>query len=138
MQQAALYDIPNAKKRLARLQTAVPELSKKAKECREMSKQYKAGFKKTCEDLGIEGVSIEAELRLLANNLPAIYTEVGAVRLLTPGPGASTARRPQLTKRSRGATCRPSRMMTSCWLSSMQTCRRRRRRCCCFVLLLPA
>lgn len=40
--QNAVFDLPNAKKRLDKLAAAVPDLRRKSKECKTMSKQYKA------------------------------------------------------------------------------------------------
>ena len=42
--QHATFDLPNAKKRLEKLTAAVPDLRRKAKECKNMSKQYKVSM----------------------------------------------------------------------------------------------
>lgn len=59
------------------MKAGMPELRRKAGECKAMSKQYRAAFDVECKRLGINGVSVEAELRELSSQLPSVFAEVG-------------------------------------------------------------
>ena len=78
LMQAASFDLPNMKKRLGKMKSGVPELRRKANECRTTSEQSELAFRKECAKLGIEGDDVESELRLLSRALPGVYEEVGA------------------------------------------------------------
>ena len=55
LQHMSKYEIPSMKKKVTRMKTGVPELRRKAGECKAMSKQSRAAFEAECARVGIKG-----------------------------------------------------------------------------------
>ena len=72
LMQNAMFELPNMKKKMGKLKTTVPELRRKVGECKHMSKQYQDTFAKACDELGIAGTDVEAELKALSSRLPEV------------------------------------------------------------------
>ena len=83
LQHMSKYEIPSMKKKVTRMKTGVPELRRKAGECKAMSKQSRAAFEAECARMGIKGENVEAELREMSKRLPGVFAEVGKL-LETP------------------------------------------------------
>ena len=71
------YDIPQLKKQQSRNKQNIEDLQAKAQKICASSDDHKRQFRQECDDLGIQGIDIEAEVVCVAQELlPKVYTGV--------------------------------------------------------------
>ncbi len=76
LSQACTYEIPGLKKSLAKSIAVQEESEKKEKENARRAKEFRAEFKKSCEQLGIKGEKLRKEVISLLDGLPDTYASI--------------------------------------------------------------
>ncbi|KAL2628535.1 hypothetical protein R1flu_013221 [Riccia fluitans] len=76
MVQNTNYDIPDLKRQVVRLQQLVTDSERKEAEVKRSAGQSAVKYQQACQELGIEGVNIRAELLSLGKSLPSIFADV--------------------------------------------------------------
>ncbi|KAL3686703.1 hypothetical protein R1sor_013012 [Riccia sorocarpa] len=76
MVQNTNYDIPDLKRQVVRLQQLVADSERKEAEVKRSAGQSAVKYQQACQELGIEGLNIRAELLSLGKTLPTIFADV--------------------------------------------------------------
>lgn len=70
------YEIPSQKKEIAKVQQQLTDMEKKEAEYKRNAAAAATRYQQACQELGIKGNDIKAELKMLGKSLPAIFMEV--------------------------------------------------------------
>ncbi|MCO5574866.1 hypothetical protein L7F22_028659 [Adiantum nelumboides] len=79
MLQTVSYDIPYFKKQIAKFQQQLADVERKESEYKRSAAAAAIKYKQACQELGINGTNVKAELIATTNNLPRVFTEVEEV-----------------------------------------------------------
>lgn len=76
MVQYTNYEIPYQKKQIVKVQQQLTDMERKEAEFRRNAAASAVKYQQACQELGIQGNDVRAELMALRKSLPAIFTEV--------------------------------------------------------------
>ncbi|CAK9864501.1 unnamed protein product [Sphagnum jensenii] len=76
MVQYTNYEIPYQKKQIVKVQQQLTDMERKEAEFRHNAAASAVKYQQACQELGIQGNDVRAELMALRKSLPAIFTEV--------------------------------------------------------------
>ncbi|MCO5583254.1 hypothetical protein L7F22_037163 [Adiantum nelumboides] len=79
MIQIVSYDIPYFKKQIAKFQQQLADVERKESEYKRSAAAAAIKYKQACQELGINGTNVKAELIATTSNLPRVFTEVEEV-----------------------------------------------------------
>lgn len=70
------YEIPSQKKEIAKVQQQLTDMEKKEAEYKRNAAAAATRYRQACQELGIKGNDVKAELKALGTSLPAVFMEV--------------------------------------------------------------
>ncbi|CAM6092714.1 unnamed protein product [Calypogeia fissa] len=76
MVQSTNYDMPYQKKQIAKFQQQLADLERKEAELKRNAVQSASKYQQACQELGIPGINVRAELLALGKTLPNIFADV--------------------------------------------------------------
>lgn len=76
MVQSTNYDIPYQKRQIAKFQQQLADLVRKESELKRNAVQSTSKYQQACQELGIHGINVRAELLALGKILPNIFADV--------------------------------------------------------------
>ncbi|KAH7434100.1 hypothetical protein KP509_07G101100 [Ceratopteris richardii] len=79
MTQIVTYEIPYFKKQITKFQQQLADIERKESEYKRSASAAALKYQQSCQELGINGINIKAELIATTSNLPHIFTEVEEV-----------------------------------------------------------
>ncbi|KAI5068217.1 hypothetical protein GOP47_0016562 [Adiantum capillus-veneris] len=79
MIQTVNYEIPYFKKQITKFQQQLADVERKESEYKRSAAAAAIKYQHACQELGIKGTNVKAELIATTNNLPCLFTEVEEV-----------------------------------------------------------
>ncbi|KAG0599921.1 hypothetical protein M758_12G187800 [Ceratodon purpureus] len=70
------YEIPSQKKEIAKVQQQLTDMEKKEAEYKRNAAAAATRYQQACQELGIKGNDVKAELKALGKSLPAVFMKV--------------------------------------------------------------
>jgi hypothetical protein len=70
------YEIPSQKKEIAKVQQQLTDMEKKESEIKRNAAAAATRYQQACQELGIKGNDVKAELKALGKSLPAVFMDV--------------------------------------------------------------
>eukprot|EP00762_Andalucia_godoyi_P003795 ANDGO_08537.mRNA.1 CDK5RAP3-like protein len=73
--QLVSFDIPALKKQIAKRELQIAELEKSSLESKRKETELRHSYVEKCKRMGIQGLDVETEIKLLAKGLPALFKQ---------------------------------------------------------------